>query len=327
MLTVTVLVALIALVAAQRDSERYCTCKPVEWDAWEKSCDKCPGTFCQPFFCGGGNGGVTLHGCSWVCPPPPSPSSPPDSPSLPPSPPAPPSAPPVDVGSIVGPVVGAVIVIILAAFAYKYRAEIKAKVAEVELPKLPSTPSLPSMPSLPKDSPKPQPKPEPAKPSGPGTTVIAIDTDGDGQLDSVAVDTDGDGKVDTVIPMAPKPAPQPAPVPVFMGTIVDPAAVQPEVEPSQEETPEEVTSTVELVRTPLGLGLSIDGRNKVTAIDDDSQAGRSGLIELHDRLVSINGQPLSSLVSPEVGTPLEELLGAIEVGGTMSIEIARVPRD
>ena len=112
-----------------------------------------------------------------------------------------------------------------------------------------------------------------------------------------------------------------------MGTIVDPAAVQPEVEPSQEETPEEVTSTVELVRTPLGLGLSIDGRNKVTAIDDDSQAGRSGLIELHDRLVSINGQPLSSLVAPEVGTPLEELLGAIEVGGTMSIEIARVPRD
>ena len=124
--------------------------------------------------------------------------------------------------------------------------------------------------------------------------------------------------------MAPKPAPQPAPVPVFMGTIVDPAAVQPAVEPSQEETPEEVTSTVELVHTPLGLGLSIDGRNKVTEIDDDSQAGRSGLIEVHDRLVSINGQKLSSLVAPEVGTPLDELLGAIEVGSTMIIEIARV---
>ena len=91
--------------------------------------------------------------------------------------------------------------------AYKYRAEIKAKVAEVELPKLPSMPSLPSMASLPQDSPKPQPKPEPAKPSGPGTTVIAVDTDGDGQLDSVGVDTDGDGKIDTVIPMATKPAP------------------------------------------------------------------------------------------------------------------------
>ena len=76
------------------------------------------------------------------------------------------------------------------------------------------------------------------------------------------------------------------------------------------------------MRTPLGLGLSIDSQNVVTAIDDDSQARRSG-IELHDRLVSINGQPLSSLVAPEVGTPLEELLDAIEVGDKMSFEIAR----
>ena len=148
--------------------------------------------------------------------------------------------------------------------------------------------------------------------------VTPIDTTGDGQIDSIMLDTTGDGRPDTVLPTVQKPAP----VPVHAATIVDPPAVQP-----SEDTPEEVTSTVELVRTPLGLGLSIDGRNKVTAIDDDSQAGRSGLIELHDRLVSINGQPLSSLVAPEVGTPLEELLGAIEVGGTMSIEIARVPRD
>ena len=82
---------------------------------------------------------------------------------------------------------------------------------------------------------------------------------------------------------------------------------------------------VELVRTPLGLGLSIDSQNKVTAIAHGSQAERSGFFALQDRLISLNGQPLSSLVAPEVGTPLEELLGAIEVGGTMSIEIARVP--
>ena len=139
------------------------------------------------------------------------------------------------------------------------------------------------------------------------------------------LDTTGDGRPDTVVPTVQKPAP--APVPVYAGTIVSPPAYgtivdPPAVQPS-EDVPKEVTSTVELVRTPLGLGLSIDGRNKVTAIDDDSQAGRSGLIELHDRLVSINGQPLSSLVAPEVGTPLEELLDAIEVGGTVSIEIAR----
>ena len=32
------------------------------------------------------------------------------------------------------------------------------------------------------------------------------------------------------------------------------------------------------MRTPLGLGLSIDSQNVVTAIDDDSQARRSGVI-------------------------------------------------
>ena len=154
----------------------------------------------------------------------------------------------------------------------------------------------------------------------PGTAVIPVDTTGDGQFDSIMIDTTGDGRPDMVVPTVQRPAP--APVPVYAGTIVSPPAAQ-----AAQDTPNEVTSVVELVRTPLGLGLSIDGRNKVTAIDDDSQAGRSGLIELHDRLVSINGQPLSSLVAPEVGTPLEELLDAVEMGGTMSIEVARVPRE
>ena len=153
----------------------------------------------------------------------------------------------------------------------------------------------------------------------PGTDVVPVDTTGDGQFDSIMIDTTGDGRPDMVVPTVQKPAP--APVTVLAGTIGSPPAVQASQEPN------EVTSIVELVRTPLGLGLSIDSRNKVTAIDDDSQAGRSGLIELHDRLVSINGQPLSSLVAPEVGTPLEELLDAIEMGGTMSIEVARVPRE
>ena len=206
------------------------------------------------------------------------------------------------------------IVGLLAVIAYKFRDQIKAKVAEVaggggaELHGNAAKPSV-AMGSMPAQQP----------------VVTPIDTTGDGQIDSIMLDTTGDGRPDTVIPTVQKPAP--APVPVYAGTIVSPPAYgtivdPPAVQPS-EDVPKEVTSTVELVRTPLGLGLSIDGRNKVTAIDDDSQAGRSGLIELHDRLVSINGQPLSSLVAPEVGTPLEELLEAIEMGGTMSIEIAR----
>ena len=245
-------------------------------------------------------------------PPPlsPPPSTPPSEPALSPSPS--PSFPPpseplaadaaaVEAGSIAGPIAGVVIVGLLAVLAYKFRDQIKAKVAEVAGdggPKLYGNASKPSvaMGSMPAQQPA----------SGPNVTPI--DTTGDGQIDSIMIDTTGDGRPDTVLPTVQKPAP----VPVHAATIVDPPAVQP-----SEDTPEEVTSTVELVHTPLGLGLSIDGRNKVTEIDDDSQAGRSGLIELHDRLVSINGQPLSS------SSRLEELLAAVAVGGKLSFEIAR----
>ena len=210
------------------------------------------------------------------------------------------------------------IVGLLAVIACKCRDKIKAKVGG-GVPRLSGNESRPSL--VAGTTPTQQPTP--------GTAVIPVDTTGDGQFDSIMIDTTGDGRPDMVVPTVQRPAP--APVPVYAGTIVDPPAygtiVSPPAAQAAQDTPNEVTSVVELVRTPLGLGLSIDGRNKVTAIDDDSQAGRSGLIELHDRLVSINGQPLSSLVAPEVGTPLEELLGAIEVGGTMSIEIARVSRD
>ena len=74
---------------------------------------------------------------------------------------------------------------------------------------------------------------------------------------------------------------------------------------------------MELVRTPLGLGLSVDSENKVVGMKPGSQAERSGLFALQDRLLSLNGQPLSA------SSPLGELLGAISLGGKVSIEIAR----
>lgn len=79
----------------------------------------------------------------------------------------------------------------------------------------------------------------------------------------------------------------------------------------------EVTSiaVVELVRTPLGFGLSVNNQNKVVAITRGSQAERSGFFALQDRLVSLNGQPLRG--------SLEEQLGAIAVGTKVSIEISR----
>ena len=191
------------------------------------------------------------------------------------------------------------IVGLLAVIAYKCRDQIKARVGGGG-PKLSGNESKPSlaMGSMPTQQPTP------------GTDVVPVDTTGDGQMDSIMIDTTGDGRPDMVVPTVQKPAP--APVAVLAGSIVSPPAVQ-----ASQDTPNEVTSIVELVRTPLGLGLSIDSRNKVTAIDDDSQAGRTGLFALHDRLVSLNGQPLSS------SSPLEELLDAVEVGGKLSFEIAR----
>ena len=143
-----------------------------------------------------------------------------------------------------------------------------------------------------------------------GPVVIPIDTNHDGQLDSILLDTTGDGRPDTLIPTAPRP--MPAPVPVFPGTIVSPPVAQP-----SQDTQKEVTSIVELVRTPLGLGLSIDSQNKVVGMKPGSQAERSGFFALQDRLISLNGQLLSSSSS------LGELLGAISLGGKVSIEIAR----
>jgi len=191
-----------------------------------------------------------------------------------------------------------VIVGLLAVIAYKCRDQIKAKVGGGG-PKLSGNESKSSlaMGSMPTQQP------------APGTDVVPVDTTGDGQFDSIMIDTTGDGRPDMVVPTVQKPAP--APVTVLAGTIVSPPAVQASQEPN------EVTSIVELVRTPLRLGLSIDSQNVVTAIDDDSQAGRTGLFAVHDRLVSLNGQPLSS------SSPLEELLDAVEVGGKLSFEIAR----
>jgi hypothetical protein len=75
------------------------------------------------------------------------------------------------------------------------------------------------------------------------------------------------------------------------------------------------TRSVELVRTPLGLGLSVNSQFKVVAIADGSQAQRSGGFAVRDQLVSLNGQP------PSDGASFEEQLGAIPVGTKVKIEV------
>jgi len=75
------------------------------------------------------------------------------------------------------------------------------------------------------------------------------------------------------------------------------------------------TKIVELVRTPLGLGLSVDSQYKVVAIAHGSQAQRNGSFAVHDQLVSLNGQPLSG------GVSFEAQLGVIAMGTKITIEI------
>ena len=82
-----------------------------------------------------------------------------------------------------------------------------------------------------------------------------------------------------------------------------------------DEVPSRVR-VVELLRTPISWGLSLDRRYTVLAIAPGSQAERSGGFALNDRLLSLNGVPLSGGASSwEAG------LGAFAVGTTVAVEV------
>ena len=105
-----------------------------------------------------------------------------------------------------------------------------------------------------------------------------------------------------------KKAPPPAKVQVALSS--------PGAESATPSATRSATKIVELVLTPLGLGLSLDSQYKVVAIAHGSQAERSGSVAVHDQLVALNGQPLGG------GVSFEEQLGAIAVGTKLTIEIS-----
>ena len=74
------------------------------------------------------------------------------------------------------------------------------------------------------------------------------------------------------------------------------------------------SNVVELTRTPLGLGLTIDSQYRVVAVQAGSQAAR-GRIAVNDRLVSLNGRALRG--------PLEAQLRAIPVGSKVAVEVRK----
>ena len=80
------------------------------------------------------------------------------------------------------------------------------------------------------------------------------------------------------------------------------------------------TYSVELLKTPLGLGLTLGPNDDVTEISPDSQAARDGRIHVGHRVVSINGE------TPTTAKPSSIILQCIAAGSTVKLELARKPR-
>ena len=68
-----------------------------------------------------------------------------------------------------------------------------------------------------------------------------------------------------------------------------PAATYPPTSPGKERRAS-ASYAVELKKTPLGFGITVDDDGTVTEIQPDSQAARSGQIKLGDRLAAVNGK-------------------------------------
>ena len=78
--------------------------------------------------------------------------------------------------------------------------------------------------------------------------------------------------------------------------------------------------SVELLKTPLGMGLTLGPNDAVTEISPDSQAARDGRIHVGDRVVSINGE------MPTTAKPSSIILQGIAAGSTLKLELARKRR-
>jgi len=78
------------------------------------------------------------------------------------------------------------------------------------------------------------------------------------------------------------------------------------------------TYSVELTKTPMGLGLSLT-EEVVTEIKSDSQAARNGRIKVGDRVVTVNGE------APTKAKPSSTILQATGVGTIVKLEFTSEP--
>jgi hypothetical protein len=79
------------------------------------------------------------------------------------------------------------------------------------------------------------------------------------------------------------------------------------------------TYSVELTKTPIGLGLSLTD-DVVTDIKPDSQAARDGKIKVGDRVVTVNGE------APTAAKPSSAILQATSAGTIVKLEFTSEPR-
>merc|ERR1719424_1863408 len=79
------------------------------------------------------------------------------------------------------------------------------------------------------------------------------------------------------------------------------------------------TYSVELTKTPLGLGLSLTD-DVVTEIKSDSQVARDGRIKVGDRVVAVNGE------APTTAKPSSTILQGIGAGTIVKLEFTSEPQ-
>ena len=84
------------------------------------------------------------------------------------------------------------------------------------------------------------------------------------------------------------------------------------------------SKVVKLMRTPLGLGLTVDGDNRVVEIAADSQAQRSGGFAVGQRLVSLRTRWGTRALGD--GVSFDQLLSTVPVGTPVIVEVS-MPAD
>ena len=84
------------------------------------------------------------------------------------------------------------------------------------------------------------------------------------------------------------------------------------------------SKVVKLMRTPLGLGLTVDGDNRVVAIAADSQAQRNGGFAVGQRLISLRTRWGTRALGD--GVSFDQLLSTVPVGTPVIVEVS-MPAD